>query len=168
MQYLIIWIIILCVFTLFYIFLFFLKYKIEQLETNIHTLFIKRTNIIPCIYEVSKNDIIKPTEIFKEILALKKIDFFYRNNDTFLEHIKSQTLIHNELNFIFQIMNKHMILNKNTHFIYIRDLVIEVSFEIGKNVELYKKVIKKYNFLVFLKQLTLLWICIPIHKKESI
>ena len=90
--------------------------------------------MIPTMYEVSKNDIIKHGEIFKEIISLRKLDFIYRVDATLSERTKSQLLIHNELNFIFQILNKHPQLNKNPLFLYMRECIINISFDIGKNL----------------------------------
>jgi hypothetical protein len=61
---------------LFNIFLFILGKKLKKLEYKIRASFKQRTNLLPAIYEVSKPSLIKHDEIFKEILILRKNEFF--------------------------------------------------------------------------------------------
>ena len=45
------------------------------MEKRIKSKFISRTNLVPSIFEISKNHISKHEEIFKEILRLRKVEF---------------------------------------------------------------------------------------------
>lgn len=150
-------------------FLLLLKSKIDFLENHIKNLFNLRVNIIPSIFEVSLPALIKHDEIFKEIIKLRKASFSERSLDKKLnEIIRTELLIHNELNFIFKICNKHHKLLINSKFIYIRELLISNSSNIWKNIKIYKEIINKYNFFINLKNYSIIWLLIPINKKERI
>jgi len=57
------------------VFLFFLEKKIDALEEKIKQQFEARNNLIPAIYEVTKGFLNKHTEIFTEIIKLRKRSF---------------------------------------------------------------------------------------------
>ncbi|MBT3853438.1 hypothetical protein HOF65_05725 [bacterium] len=101
-------------FILFIIFLILLKLKIEKFELKIINQFKAKNNTIASIYEITKKYLNKHDEIFKESLYLKKKDFsensFYSRLN---EKLKTYELIHNELNFIFRVCNKHPKLSKD-------------------------------------------------------
>jgi hypothetical protein len=165
--YIIIWIITLTI--LYWTVLFLLETKISAFEKDIIDVFKQRNNLIPSIFEVSKDKVVKHEEIFEETLKLRKINFIENNLwVTLWETIRTQSLIHNELNFIFRICNKHNKLLKEGRFIYIRDLIIDKSFDIGTKIELYKKIVKQYNTLINIKQKSIIWILIPLRKKQNI
>jgi hypothetical protein len=111
--------------------LYLLKIKIEKFEYNILQLFKEKNNQIPSIFEVTKNYLNKHNEIFNELLNLKKIDF---SENSFYTKLTDKTntykKIHNELNFIFKVCNKHPKLNKNHNFLYIREVIIDKSSEL--------------------------------------
>ena len=156
-------------FILFIIFLILLKLKIEKFELKIINQFKAKNNTIASIYEITKKYLNKHDEIFKESLYLKKKDFsensFYSRLN---EKLKTYELIHNELNFIFRVCNKHPKLSKDGEYLYIRDLIIEKSTSLGKDIELYKKIVKKFNRLLILKDLTIIGILIPIKREKII
>lgn len=157
------------IFLLFIIFLFLLKTKILKLEKEILYFFNKRNCLLPSIYEVSKEETVKHNEIFEELLKLKKLDFQEKNiNKNLFERLNTQTLIHNELNFIYKIFTKQPKLLKKEKFLYINDLILENSLNISKKLELYKNIIKKFNYYIWVKQLTLIWVLIPISKIDEI
>ena len=165
--YIIIWVISLI--TLYWVILLLLKIKVESFERQISSTFRERNNLIPSIFEVSKNKVVKHNEIFAETLKLRKVDFV--ENSLWIplpDIIRTQTLIHNELNFIFRICNKHNKLLKEGTFIYIRDLIIDKSFDIWSKLELYKKIVRQYNKLITIKQISVIWLLIPLHKKQNI
>ncbi len=161
----IIWIIILIV--IFNIFLILFDKKLKILEKQIILLFEKRTNLVPSLYEITKIYLNKHDEVFKEIIKLRKIEF-NNYNETFIEKIHNETLIHHELNFIFKVANKHQKIQKDEKFLLIRDLFLENSFNIWKKVELYKNIIKKLNKMILLKNLTIIWLFINIEKRNQI
>jgi len=165
MYYLIIFSILTILF-LFYFFIYLLKIKIELLESKIIQLFNERNNWIPSLYETTKTSFVKHDEIFKKILQLKKYHFSENNWEKNLnEIIWTQGLIHNEINFIFKVSNKHQKLMKNWNFLYMRDIFLNKSAELWTNIDLYKKIISKYNFLLKLKNCSILGLLIPVQKK---
>jgi len=60
---------------LFFIFLRYREYKIKKLEENIKSLFLERSALIPSIYEISKPYLTKHSDIFDEVLKLRKREF---------------------------------------------------------------------------------------------
>ena len=163
---LIIWIILICVYLSMMVFIFLLWKKIHLLEQKIHTLFQQRIDYIPSLYEVSKEDIQKQDEIFKEILLLRKKNFWNPLlSEIFLENIHTQTHIHNELNFIFKVCNNHKRLTRKWNFIYLRDLVIEKSYQISQMIELHTMIISQYNTLIRIKNFTIIGYLFPLTYK---
>lgn len=151
------------------VYIFLLKLKIEKLENKIKKLFNNRTNLIPSIYDVTKNDFMRHHDIFSNILKYRKIEFSQNEyTKNFSSIIDIETKIHHELNFIFKIMNRHPKLLKKWKIIYLRELILEKSYELWKLLNLYKKIIIKYNKLIDIKNITILWLFIPIEKKENI
>ncbi len=154
---------------LFNIFLFSLAKKLKKLEYKIRASFKQRTNLLPAIYEVSKPFLIKHDEIFKEILILRKNEFF--GNETslnFLKIIEIESQIHHELNFIFKVCNKHPKLLKEGKFIYLRELLIEKSLDISKGINLYKLISKKYNSLLFVDKIFIIGLMMPFENISEI
>ncbi len=150
------------------IFIIILKNKIDSLESYIKNLFNIRTNIIPSLFEVSRSSLIRHEEIFREIIKLRKISFSERSLWRSLsEMIWTEQLIHNELNFIFKVCNRHKKLLINWKFIYLRDLVISSSSNIWDYLKLYKNIVKKYNLLIRIKNYSIIWLLIPIETKEE-
>lgn len=161
-----IWIFWICI-VLFNIFLIIFDKKIKILEEQIILLFEKRTNLVPSLYELTKNLITKHTEVFGEILHLRKIEFS-NYEEKFIERVKNEIKIHHELNFIFKVINQHPKTWKEWKYLLIKDLFLENSSEIWKKVELYKSIIQKLNFLLNFKNFTILGIFINIKKRNEI
>lgn len=152
---------------LFNIFLILFNAKINLLEKNILLLFQERINLVPSIYEITKKYYEKHQEVFFELLRLRKIKI---NNwsKNFIENINNELKIHHELNFIFKIANRHPKIQKDEKFLLIRDLFLENAEKIWDKISLYKKIIKKFNYLLMFKNLTIIWIFIRISKKQDI
>ena len=51
---------------------------------------------------------------------------------------------------------------------YVRDLIIEKSYEIGELMKLYTHMSEKYNTLLHLKNITIIGILFPLEKKYMI
>ncbi|MDQ7009839.1 MAG: hypothetical protein Q9M94_06100 [Candidatus Gracilibacteria bacterium] len=154
---------------LYYIFLKYSENKINLLEEEIKKLFLERTALIPSVFEISNLFLNKHEDIFHEILNLRKVEFSQSNNNLDLYLIlKTKKLIHHEINFIFKICNKHPKLIKEAKFIYLRNLIIQRSDKIGKNIEKYKKDIYYLNKLIFYKNITIIGLLFPIYKKIKI
>lgn len=153
----------------FLLFIFILKNKINQLENRIETIFQSKNNLIPALYEVTKHDLIKHDHIFHELLKLKKSDFseqsFYSNVH---QTIFTQQKIHKELDFIFRACHRHKKLIKNYKFYYIKELLFSRVSDLWESITLYKRIIKKYNKFITIKNCTIIGLLIPIQKKEEI
>jgi hypothetical protein len=63
---------------------------------------------------------------------------------------------------------KHPKLIKNYKFYYIKEEIFKTTIEISDYLEIYKKMVKKFNIFRSFKFLTLIGIFIPIQKKEEI
>lgn len=160
-------IIIFIIFIIFNLLLLSFDKKIQRLEKQIILLFEKRTHLVPSLYEVTKKYLNKHQEVFQEITYLRKIEFS-NYNESFLQRIQTETLIHHELNFIFKVANQHPKIQKDEKFLLIRDLFLDNSYEIGKKIEVYKKVISLLNKWVQLKNFTLIGMFISIEKRMEI
>jgi len=166
-YYIIITIIILLI--IFLIFIYLLNKKIDLLELKIIKLFSKRTDNIPALYEITKDYLVKHDKIFKDIISLRKDEFYKINSRQNLFNIlETENLIHKELNFILRIIKTNKKIFKNNKYLYLNEIIINESFQIGEIVDFYKKIIKKFNKLIIIKNLTILWLLIPIYKKEEI
>ena len=159
----------LTIFILFITFIFIIKYKIEKLEIKINNLFKERNNLIPATFEISKKYLVKHKSIFNEAIKLRKIIFWENNYGwTFTKTIKTQELLHKEINFIFKVCNKHPKLLSEWNFIYLRELILYKSFYLWKKIQLYKQVIDKFNFIIKIKNLKIILLLISINYKDSI
>lgn len=168
-PFLAIFILIIIILVIFYSFLIYINFKINKLELKIINLFEKRTWIIPSIFDVTMKYLNKHDEVFRNILKYRKMEFSQIDHEEkLLRLLHTEQLIHNELNFIFRVSNKHQKLLKQAKFIYLRELIINRSQEIWTLIKVYKNIIKNYNKLIFIKNLTIVWTLIPLSKKEKI
>ncbi len=168
MIYYIIWILAI-IYIWFIVFIYLLSTKIDKLEQNILAIFNRKNNQIPSIYEVTKDYLMKHNDIFHELIILKKQDFAENNFYSKLaEKTNTYKRIHNELNFVFKVCNKHQKINKNHKYLYIRETIIEISAELWNKLELYKVITKKFNNLILLKNITIIWLLFPVDKKNSL
>lgn len=152
----------------YFLFLYLFHLKLIQLGKNIDVQFHKKSQIIPALYEISQHHIVKPDEIFSEILRLRLTLFSQKKFlENFYDTIELQQKIHKELDFIFRVCSKHPKLMKDYKFYYIKEVIFSLSKELWENVKLYKHMAKKYNQFRFFKIFTIIWILIPIQKKEE-
>lgn len=141
---------------IFWFFLAFFHRKLLILEHKIIQSFEKRTNLVPALYEATLPYLNKHEEVFYQILNLRKNEFF-QNEETFVQKMQNEMLIHHELNFIFKVSNKHPKIQKNEKFLLIRDLFLENSEDIGEKINVYKIGVEKFNF--FMKYKNFFIIC---------
>ena len=165
------YVIILCFFWILYLiwYLYFLLYnlKITKKEKEIWQIFVSRTDSITGLFEVSKAYIDRHTEVFSEILSLRKKEFALMElSDNIKAMYEIETKIHHELNFIFQICNKDPKILKNKKFLYIREVIVEKSLLLWDNIIQYNKHIYIYNKVSEYKKYTFIWIFLPYYKKE--
>ena len=153
----------------FYIFLYLFNMKLNQLEYKILDSFAKRTNIIPGLFEITRDVIVKHDQVFAQSLNLRKEEFAkLASEDPLFRFIELEVIIHKELNFLYKVCSKHPKMMKNWKFVYLRDLLIDRSSEIWTYLEKYKIFIKKYNLLITIKDFTLVWFFVPLRKKTEL
>lgn len=150
----------------FYGFLYLFYTKLNELEFKIMNNFSKRTNIIPALFEITRDVIVKHDQVFDKSLSLRKEEFAKMAvSEPLFRYMDLEVHLHKELNFIYKVCNKHPKMMKNGKFVYLRWLLIDRSSEIGTHLERYKKFVKKYNFLVLIKDLTIIGFFVPMRKK---
>lgn len=143
------------------IFVFLLSNKIQKLEDLIIELFEKRNNQVVTLYWISGDTLNKKEEIFENFFELKRKDF-WENNWTIILEAKMDIYkkIHNEINFIFSICEKHPKISVNPFYWYIKDSILEKSSEIWIYYKLYKKIKTKYRFIKTIANFTIIWLFI--------
>lgn len=141
--------------------------KLWFLEQIIIQRFEKRANLIPSLYQITKNDLNKHDLVFEEIMKLRKIQLNTFWED-FLVHLHNEIKIHNELNFIFKLANNNHALDKNYKFLLLKDLFLEQSLKVWEKVKLYRSIIKKFNKLLKYKKFTIIWFFFDIKEKHDI
>ncbi len=165
--YICVWLFILI--AVFCIAMYFFHARIARLEKELIKKFISRSDIFPWLYEVSRTSLTRHHEVFDEILTLRKKEFslvsMTNNIESFIE---LQWHIHHEINFIFQICNKNPSLLKDKKFLYLRDIAIQKSSKISKDMKKYRRIIEIYNSIIRYKNYTLIWFLIPFTKKAAL
>jgi len=131
----------------------YFDYRLQLMEFHTILLFEKRTQLVPALYEITKEFLAGHDEIFAEILRLRKVEFA-GYEQSFAKRIATETRIHHELNFIFSAANANPRLQRNGRFLLVRDLFLENSRGIGERVAIYKAIIKKINLCIDLKKFT--------------
>lgn len=160
---------IITIFIIINIFTLLLKLKIDKLEEKIILSFKTRNNQIPFLYNLTKWQITKQDEVFKTIMELKQSDFSEDSFDVGLnKKLRTYELIHKETNFIFKVCEKHEKFTKNELYNYIKDSKLEKSLIIWENIDLYKKIIKKFNVFLTICNITLIWFLFPLWDKKII
>lgn len=152
-----------------WIWIYFLHKKIGSFEHNLMLLFSKRSDIFPWLYEISSEKLSRHKEIFAEVLSLRKQDFSLMINSRDIQwYIQLQSHIHHEINFIFQICNKNQALLKDKNFLYLRDVIMLASSNIGEEMTKYRRIIEIYNQIIFYKNCSIIWLLIPFNKKPVV
>lgn len=149
-----------------YAFLYFLESRVFIFEQKIISIFTSRSDVFPALYEVGRWIILRQNEIFNEAMELRKKEFIMIWVSTNLEaFLELEGKLHHEINFIFQICNKNPVLLTDKHFLYVRDIIMEKSQNISKNMKKYRKIIEIYNKIISIKNYTIIWYILPFHKK---
>lgn len=88
--------------------------KLNQLEYKILDSFAKRTNIIPGLFEITRDVIVKHDQVFAQSLNLRKEEFAkLASEDPLFRFIELEVIIHKELNFLYKVCSKHPKMMKN-------------------------------------------------------
>jgi len=158
---------VLVVFIVFNVTLKYFDHRIKLMEFRTILLFEKRTQLVPALYEITKDVLNNHEEIFAEILRLRKVEFG-GYEQSFAKRIAIEILIHHELNFIFQAINATQKLQKNGRFVLVRDLFLENSHEIWQKMAIYKAIVKKMNRIISWKNITLVGIFFHVEKRIAL
>ncbi len=152
-----------------YVFLSIIHNKIQRFETRVIQMFTKRTDMFPALFEVSRDTLQRHEEIFQEALDLRKREFaLIETTKNFKNIVDIEKYIHHEINFIFQVCNKHHLLEQNKNFLYLRDCIVTKSHALGKDINKYKHVIESYNKIIRIKNYTIIGYLLPFSKKPTV
>ncbi len=154
-------------YVIWWIYFFLYQKQLEKKESDIRRIFISRSDTITSLFEVTKPYLERHDEIFQEILSLRKKELHITElSQSLLPLFEIESKIHHELNFIFQVCNTHPKLLKEKKFLYIRDIILEKSSLLGKNINEYNRHIEIYNKKIQQKNVSGIWFFIPFQKKE--
>jgi len=157
------------IFLLFLGVLWLYQRSLNKLEYRILNSFSKRTNIIPGLFEITRDIIVKHDQVFAQSLSLRKEEFAKMSvSEPLSRFMELEVKLHKELNFIYKVCSKHPKMMKNGKFVYLRGLLIDRSSDIWQHLERYKKFVKTFNVLVLIKNCTLIWFLVPIRKKAEL
>jgi len=137
------------------------KIELENIERELRKMFMKRTNLILALHALAKPHSSKTDMIFKSIMDYRKIEIFSSKSMNLAEFVKLESKIHYELSFIIQYINSIDVLTNNWNMLYIKDNILLISEELWKKINSHREKTKKYNKVLFMKNLTLIWIFFP-------
>ncbi len=148
--------------------LYILNMRIQSFEKKLLHTFASRSDLFPALYEVTKDLVIKHSEIFAEVMNLRKKEFSLMLVSNSMEgFLDVESHIHHEINFIFQVCNKNPKLLKEKKFLYIRDVIIQESSDIARMMKKYRKIIDIYNKIITYKNYSVIWLLLPFSKKTA-
>lgn len=149
--------------------LYFFYTKIKKFELALIDVFCDRSDVFPSLYEVCRWYVARQEEIFAEAMNLRIREFSMRSVSKSLEaFLTLEGELHHEINFIFQVCNKHPKLSKDKHFLYVRDVMIAKSSRISKKMKIYRRIITMYNKSIQIKNYSIIGLLIPFKKRELI
>jgi hypothetical protein len=152
-----------------FIYIFLFERKITKLEKRIMKEFQARTQWLPALFEITKPYFAKHEEIFNESLHLRKISFQeHWEHLQLLKTLNTEKKIHKELNFLFNVCKKHPKLTKESRYQYLEEHMLQISWKIADDIQLYKKVCAFYNHLLIIKNCTIIGLFLPFSKKETL
>ena len=150
-----------------FLYFYLFQLKLKKKEADIIEDFLVRTDSIIGIYEISKPYLEKHTEIFQEVLDLRKKEFYLKELSENIEAFyELEARIHHEINFIFQVCNTHPKLQKDKKFLYMRDIVLTKSAWIWKKISQYNTYLEIYNRMIRYKNYSLIGLLLPFHYKK--
>lgn len=131
--------------------------KVWILENQIISLFKSRTSEIVWIYETSKKDLVKSKEIFSEFFELKRREFAEDSFNVGLEEkFPTYREIHNEINFIFTVCEKHRKIQINPIYLYLKENIWEKSKKIWEKLSIYNEIKVKLDKLKHIANFTII------------
>lgn len=165
MLYIIIWIILLIIIAV-NSYIIYLAFQVDSKEEEIILAFRNRNSLIPALYEISKDIIVKEEDVFKKLMELRNIENMnFSSQINLLNFLKLESEIKNEIDLVFKVSEKHKKLYVTGNFLYLKDLFEEKIDNIGKTLNEYKSKAKAFNKILFIKNFTVFGLFIPIKKK---
>ncbi len=96
--------------------------KIKTLEKKVIKQIKSKNNLISCLFEISKNDLVKHERIFSNLVILKnKYNKQILKKACILEKTITNKQIDRELSFIFNISDNNKSIRKNKNYIYLKN-----------------------------------------------
>lgn len=135
----------------------FVKIKVKKLQKKIIDLLKKRNNQIYSIFIIWKNDIIKSEEVFSWFIEIYNKELWNEDFWSFDDKIKTNTLIHKEIDFIFKICEKHISIIKNEKYNYIKDSILNKSYDIWEYIKYNKKIKQIYKKVDLISKIFIIW-----------
>lgn len=140
--------------------------KIIEMEEKIIDLFFAKINKIPALVELMKK-YIKKNDIFEDVIYLHKLGIIY-NVDSIYSILNLNLRTYKELQFLIKLSQKVPEINKNWNFLYIKNYISFHEKDIEKEIAMINIEFAKYNKLITLKNITLIWLLFPLEKKLEI
>lgn len=167
-NYIIIWIIIFIILIIILIIVIKLTLNdLKNIEKEIKNIFKERSSLIPCIFEISSNNIWKHKEVFYESLKLRRQEYInFREYKELNDFMFTEREIEHQIDFLFKIISKHELLEKKGNYKYIKWLIEDKTNLVYKYIFEYKKSVILLNKLIIIKNCTIIWFLIPIKKRE--
>lgn len=140
--------------------------KIAIKEEKIIELFYSKVNKIPAVVEIMKRYTKHPS-VFEDIIYFHKM-WIITNIWSIYDLLDLNHRIHREFQFLMKLSTKINTLHKDWNFLYIRNYVIFYEHTLEKEISYINDLFQKQNHLVNLKNISIIWLLIPIDKKVVI
>lgn len=137
--------------------------KINAKENKIINTFFDKVNKIPALVEIMRRYTNHP-DIFEDIIYLHKLWIIY-NIKNIYDILELNYRIHREYQFLMKLSIKIPELHKNGNFLYIRNFIIFYEKDLEKEINNISNDFTKYNWLIKLKNLSIVWMIIPFDDK---
>lgn len=137
--------------------------KIEEIEEQIIDQFFAKINKIPALVEIMKK-YIKKDDIYEDIIYLHKLWIIY-NVDGIYSILNLNFRTYKELQFLIKLSQRIPEITKNWNFLYIKNYISFHEKDIEKEIWIINIEFAKYNKLITLKNLSVIWLLYPLEKR---
>lgn len=137
--------------------------RIKHKENEIIELFLSKINKVPSLVEIMKKYTNHP-DIFEDTIYIHKLGIIY-NIQSVYDLLETNFRLDREFQFLMNLSAKIKELHKDGNFLYIRNYIIFYKNNIDKRFKEINVDFEKYNRLVKLKNISILWLLIPFREK---
>jgi len=137
--------------------------RIKHKESEIIELFFSKINKVPSLVEIMKKYTNHP-DIFEDTIYIHKLWIIYNIHSVY-DLLEPNFRLDREFQFLMNLSAKIKELHKNGNFLYIRNYIIFYKNNIDKRFKEINIDFEKYNKLVKLKNISILWLIIPFQEK---